>query len=255
MRQSQTLKDRAILLLIQKHLGCWPEIYDELARKRGVIPKPVLTDKVATLIHDAGFGDSIMMCRYAPLLQSMGVQVVFRVPRELRRLLSQLAPIGEGEIDLPLTSVQRKIPLAPPLPPYLRADPVLIAHWQSRLEPSPGRRIGIAWTAGHDDGRCMPIYALIKRLPANAQLISLQMQETDVAGRYGVMCPAFADFADVAAVIALCDEVISVDTACVNLAGAMGAPTSVVLPHSYDRRWRFRAWYPDVKHLFISKSV
>jgi ADP-heptose:LPS heptosyltransferase len=60
-----------------------------------------------------------------------------------------------------------------------------------------------------------------------------------------------ADFADTAAVIALCDLVISVDTAVAHLAGAMGKPVFILLPFSSDWRWMLdRAdtpWYPTAR--------
>ena len=62
-----------------------------------------------------------------------------------------------------------------------------------------------------------------------------------------------ADFADTAAVISLLDVVVSVDTAVAHLAGAMGKPVIVLLPHAADFRWmRERSdspWYPTAKLL------
>jgi ADP-heptose:LPS heptosyltransferase len=45
------------------------------------------------------------------------------------------------------------------------------------------------------------------------------------------------DFADTAAVISLLDLVVSVDTAVVHVAGALGAPVWVLLPFTPDFRW------------------
>jgi ADP-heptose:LPS heptosyltransferase len=59
------------------------------------------------------------------------------------------------------------------------------------------------------------------------------------------------DFADTAAVISLLDIVISVDTAVAHLAGAMGRPVVILLPHATDFRWmRDRddtPWYPTAR--------
>ena len=61
------------------------------------------------------------------------------------------------------------------------------------------------------------------------------------------------DFADTAAIISLLDVVISVDTAVAHLAGALGKPVVILLPHAADFRWmRQRAdtpWYPSAKLL------
>ena len=62
---------------------------------------------------------------------------------------------------------------------------------------------------------------------------------------------ALADFDDTAAVMALADLVISVDTAVVHLAGAMGRPVWVLLPFQPDWRWLLdrddSPWYPTVR--------
>ena len=61
------------------------------------------------------------------------------------------------------------------------------------------------------------------------------------------------DFADTAAIISLLDVVVSVDTAVAHLAGAMGKPVVILLPHAADFRWmRDRddtPWYPTAKLL------
>jgi hypothetical protein len=63
--------------------------------------------------------------------------------------------------------------------------------------------------------------------------------------------PAVTDFADTAAIIANLDLVISVDTAVVHLAGALGKP--VFLLDRYDHCWRWLSgradspWYPALR--------
>ena len=60
-----------------------------------------------------------------------------------------------------------------------------------------------------------------------------------------------ADFSDTAAVLALCDLTISVDTSVAHLAAAMGRPAYLLIPFQPDWRWtadRDRSpWYPAVK--------
>ncbi len=59
------------------------------------------------------------------------------------------------------------------------------------------------------------------------------------------------DFADTAALVASLDLVIAVDTSVAHLAGAMGRPLWVLLPHYPDWRWLLdRAdspWYPTAR--------
>jgi len=66
------------------------------------------------------------------------------------------------------------------------------------------------------------------------------------------------DFADTAAVLALVDLVITVDTSVAHLAGAMGRPVYVLVPFSPDWRWTLAGessrWYPTAR-LFRQPSV
>jgi len=62
---------------------------------------------------------------------------------------------------------------------------------------------------------------------------------------------ALNDFEDTAAVAALVDVVISVDTSVVHLAGAMGRPTWILVPFCPDWRWMLvrddAPWYPTAR--------
>ena len=65
------------------------------------------------------------------------------------------------------------------------------------------------------------------------------------------LAPALSDFTETAAVISLLDVVVSVDTAVAHLAGALGKPVVILLPHAADFRW-MRArddtpWYPTAR--------
>jgi hypothetical protein len=61
---------------------------------------------------------------------------------------------------------------------------------------------------------------------------------------YGV---SINDFYDVAMLINSVEQVISIDTAILHLAGAMNKPTIGLLSNDTDERWRIRNWYPSVK--------
>ncbi len=69
-----------------------------------------------------------------------------------------------------------------------------------------------------------------------------------------------ANFADTAAVIANLDPVITVDPAVAHLAGALGKPCWVLLPHHMtDWRWLAECsdspWYPGVMRLFCQQRT
>jgi ADP-heptose:LPS heptosyltransferase len=67
-----------------------------------------------------------------------------------------------------------------------------------------------------------------------------------------------ADFDDTAAVIDSLDLVVTIDTAVAHLAGAMGKPTWILLPHAPEWRWMLdredTPWYPTAR-LFRQKRL
>ena len=149
--------------------------------------------------------------------------------------------------------------------PYLLAEPERVEHWKGRLDgllPRGYRRVGLVWagrpTHGNDRNRSMPLtrlspfFALEKTV-----LVSLQKgpAQAEVAQVYGAaplvnLGPELESFADTMAVLAQLDHMVCVDTAIAHLAGAMGRPTAVLLPHAPDWRWLLgrggTPWYPTV---------
>jgi ADP-heptose:LPS heptosyltransferase len=67
---------------------------------------------------------------------------------------------------------------------------------------------------------------------------------TDLAGLIG-------DYADTAALLSQLDLIISVDTSVAHLAGALGHPVWLLLPHAPDWRWLAQRsdspWYPSMR--------
>jgi hypothetical protein len=209
------------------------------------------------LVHDHGFGDSIMMLRYVRPLQAAGAHVALMMPPELGRLAAQLAPVVPDEAWRPvdyfctmfgLTGVLHVTPDSVPLGPYLKPDPLLVDKWRGIVGGKNRRRIGIAWSVGlaHDGDypRGMPLAMMTRELAtAGADLISIQQDTGAEADMLGVDHYRFEDFADCAALISLLDEVVTIDTAALHLAGAIGHPKIVaMLSHWSSWRWLSRLY-------------
>ncbi len=68
----------------------------------------------------------------------------------------------------------------------------------------------------------------------------------------------FRDFADTAAVVAMLDLVITVDTSVAHLAGAMAKAVALLVPFSPDWRWMLdrtdSPWYPTLR-LFRQTAI
>ena len=80
---------------------------------------------------------------------------------------------------------------------------------------------------------------------------TIRAADTPALAGLHVHDPLIADFRDTAALTALMDLVVTVDTALAHLAGAMGVPVWVLLQRGADFRWlRERAdspWYPTAR--------
>jgi tetratricopeptide (TPR) repeat protein len=234
---------------------------------------------------EQGFGDTLQFCRFAPLAAAAsGARVVLEAPGALVRLLRSLPGVAEVVpcgATLPAFDRQcllMSLPLAlgttlatlPAPRQYLHADPVRLAAWRARLAgretagtaPRP-LRVGLAWAgnplpeaphlAAMDRRRSIPpaLLAPLHAVPGVA-LFSLQKAgpaapaDWRIADHMGEM----ADFADTAALVANLDLVISVDTAIVHLAAALGRP--VWLLDRFDPCWRWLTgrrdspWYPGL---------
>jgi hypothetical protein len=230
------------------------------------------------LLHaEQGLGDTIQFARYVPLLARMGATVILEVPPELKTLLAALDGVtsvharGEalpaydvhcplGSLPLALKTEAATIPAAIP---YLHADETRITQWRPRIEALPGKRVALAW-AGHarhanDRNRSVDLSLLEPLLScAGVSIVSIQreLREGDAARltRYANVShvgDALDDISDTAAVLALSDLLVAVDTSVVHLAGAMGRPVWVMLPFSPDWRWTLRdqasPWYPQAR--------
>ncbi len=234
------------------------------------------TDARLLLVADQGYGDAVMFARYLPWALARAPDVVVAASAELHPLLAAIRPglklVAQWEeangfaawcpfSTLPLLHGTR-LATVPGGVPYLPADPARAAMWRARLESAGGlRRIGLVWagrpTHHNDFNRSVPLAALgpLAALPG-VTFVSLQKgpavaQRGDWRGPAPLIDLGGDGFDDTAAIIAGLDLVISVDTAVVHLAGAMGRPCWVMLPFAADWRWMTgrddSPWYPSLR--------
>jgi tetratricopeptide (TPR) repeat protein len=215
------------------------------------------------VLNEQGLGDGIQFSRYLPQLKSLGAQVIYGVWHSLQPLISSAMPgirVVTGSIQglqtaylcsvlsLP-AAFKTNFETMPAKIPYLYADPERMQRWWPLLADSAGCRIGLAWAGkpghGNDSRRSVSAQTFLGIMAApDATFYSLQHQvrESDRAAldankslvRIGEMT---TEFADIAAIIAQLDLVITVDTSIAHLAGALGKPVWILLPFVPDWRW------------------
>jgi tetratricopeptide (TPR) repeat protein len=227
---------------------------------------------------EQGIGDAINFVRYLPRVKDKGGYVTLAVKKSLLRLFSKLdgldelvqatketTPTGRFDLHVPLMDLplifNTTVKTIDDCVPYLFADSTEAQSWRTKLT-GPEFKVGIVWAGSstHKNDRhrscslehflgltqvpSVRLYALQKGPAAN------QLREIEDNTLITNIADQFEDFADTAAAIENLDLVISVDTAVLHLAGAMGKPVWALLPFVPDFRWMLdrtdTPWYPTM---------
>jgi tetratricopeptide (TPR) repeat protein len=227
------------------------------------------------LLHaEQGLGDTLQFCRYAALVIDLGVEVLLEVPAALKPLLQRafeprLRVFARGEAlptfdaHCPLLSLPllfgSTVQTVPSRLPYLGADAQRCASWRGHLGAARRPRLGVVWSSGASNPlRNLPVAQLQALAGLDWEFLGLQTG-LDSAERAALAALPWlhdlgreiADFDDTAALMTLCDAVVSVDTASAHLAGALGRPLHLLLPFAADWRWLTgrtdTPWYPGAR--------
>jgi hypothetical protein len=228
-----------------------------------------LQGKRLLLWHEHGYGDTIMLLRYLPVLQAMGAQLTVAVPEPLRRLIRRqfgattlIQPkntprnIIAGGIrtnqNVAASFPYRDVEVLDEVPEdFGRFDyrcPVFnlmgvmqqihpaipAAPYVTTVPGEPRDVIGVAWSGNRentrDKFRSIDLGALTAAIPREGcELQSIQMQELEDAPRHGVTAIDYLDFADTADRLMTMRHIVTVDTAVAHLAGAIGHPSLHIL--------------------------
>lgn len=246
-----------------------------------------LIDQHLLLDAEQGFGDILQFCRYIQPLQDRGARITLRLPPAsmplLRPLLEampsscKLLPTTTAvqcDYQLDLMSIPARLGTTPETIPghagYLSVPESYRVRWQQRLGHKDSRpRIGLVWSgnANHlnDARRSIPLRQLLGGLPVGYHYLALQKalrpeDQAPLASRDDIywLGNELLDFADTAAVCSQLDLVISVDTAVAHLAGGLGIPVWILLPHVADWRWQLNGdttgWYDSARLFRQEKS-
>jgi ADP-heptose:LPS heptosyltransferase len=232
-----------------------------------------LNGKTLVICDEQGFGDTLMLARYLPLLKQRGARLIFSVHEVLKPLfenwpvIEQIVTHGDtisnydyyaSVFDLPLR-FSTELDTIPAAVPYL---PVLPPDAATHLEGDSRLKVGVVWGGSplhsNDSRRSIPLklfsgiftdnhyqfFSLNRDLkPGDAELLP-HLAVTDLT-------PRLKNFADGARLIGQLDLVITCDTATAHLAGGLGIPVWVLLPFAPDWRWLTdrpdSPWYPTAR--------
>lgn len=247
-------------------------------------------DKCLIVHAEQGLGDTIQFSRLLGLVKSLGGDVVLLVPEQLADLLRSL-PFGievvhrrrrrAADLQVPLMSLPHRLKLTPGSLPriasHLQADDGRAQRWKERLSLGPDRNaIGVVWQGNPsspvEQGRSLSSPDQMEPFSRleHVRLIALQKLSVEaiepaplpsgwrVRGldfdleHPGPEFDAGPDaFLDTAAIMSGLDLVVSVCTAPLHLAGALGRPAIALLKAVPDWRWGMHGtrtpWYPAMR--------
>ena len=141
---------------------------------------------------------------------------------------------------------------------YLYADTNLSEVWRDRFKNLQGLTIGVM-VEGSNSFRCdkrgVSLAELAEFLPQSSNYILLHKNTSEedliflsANDNWMAPCPTFSE---AAAICQSLDCVISIDTSIAHLSGALGIPTTILLPFRPDWRWGCSkittVWYPNVR--------
>ena len=253
----------------------------ELLRRREAEPKDVAGRRVL-LLGEQGVGDEIMFASMIPDLAAVAAKVVCVTNPRLRALFQASFPQVDFATDtrtMDLSAFDRIVPSGSlgalfrnameefPGAPYLTPRPHAVARWMNRLgSRTTPLRVGLSWRGGvfstGANGRSLDLSALAPLLErADCEFVSLQ--HGDVAAEIDAVNATLArplrrfepaeldEFESLAGLVRALDVIVSVQTALVHLAGAVGTPCLAMIP--FFPEWRYgqgvstMPWYGGVE--------
>jgi Tfp pilus assembly protein PilF len=241
-----------------------------------------ISGRTILLQAEQGTGDTIQFLRYAPMVAERGCNVILRIPASLiglcgsaisaaSHVVGMHEPTPQYHYHVSLMSLPNifatGIDAIPAPVRYLCPPPQYAEDWQREIGAFRGIRVGLVWAGNpvheNDHNRSIPFSYLLPLLAVErAQFYSLQVGDRSsdlrLANARAIdLSPSLTDFSATAGAIDVLDLVITVDTAVAHLAGAMGKPVWLLLPHVPDWRWLLgrddSPWYPTMR-LFRQES-
>ena len=230
-------------------------------------PGEPIGGRAVLAMAEQGLGDTLHFLRWVPRAAAVAKHLELQVQPALVDLVRRhhpqwnVQPLGSAtrapmELRVPLMSLPLALGVDDDsdrvVAPYLHADDARVAAWRERLGPARGRRVALAWrgspTLRRDALRSIPLTRLAAWIGSCAsrgiEILAMQRDATPaehelLAGMPGVrdLGAQLADFEDTAALLALANHAVAVDTALIHLAGAMGRPATLLAQFAADFRW------------------
>jgi tetratricopeptide (TPR) repeat protein len=238
-----------------------------------------LGERRLVIAFEQGLGNQILIARFFNELARYGAKIAIETPPTMLSLLrrnlpgltfvpfTRWQPLDVMDLHLPMMQLPTVLKVADEARlahhvPYLAADPARVDALREELHLEANvRHVGIAWHGNRESSRerwrAAPLQAWAPLADIRGiRFHSLQLDATaaEVSEAPFALAPAherIGDMDDTAALIALMDMVVTVDTSIVHLAGALGRPTWMPVSVRSDYRWGVdrtdSPWYPTLR--------
>lgn len=236
-----------------------------------------LNDKTILIYEDQGVGDTLLFCRFLPVIKQHypNSRIILMVEGKMAEIFERSFPCvddvmvkqasGEKTIKADYTCAISTLPMAfkttlqtlPTCPPITNKQKLTYKQSPDDII------IGITWrtvsiTAGEKRSVTLRDFAPLVALP-NVKLLNLQygdtLQEREACGfdiLHDETIDPYLDMQGHLDQISACDLVISIDNTTVHAAGTLGVPVWTLLP--YECYWRVfhhdqnaTPWYPSMR--------
>jgi tetratricopeptide (TPR) repeat protein len=236
---------------------------------------------------EQGVGDEVMFASTIPQLYAKSDKLIIQIDDRLIPLFKRSFPEDiiyySNKDKVPESEYDFHIPMGSTLKyfrtnldsfkqaenGYLKSDAARSAKLRKKLAINDcDYLVGISWRGGSEVNRLtksMQLSQIVNALPnKKVKIINLQYGDTDhecqeLETVNGIIIhnvsevDNFNDIDGLASLIDACDQVVSISTTAVHLAGALGKKTTVLLPFSCDWRWGRNGsdsyWYSSVRLL------
>lgn len=253
-----------------------PDLAEAYGGVRALWQGQDLAGRTLLVLHEQCFGDVLMFVRYLSLIKQRypHSQLILQTPALLERLaatvpgVDQVLRLAPGVLPaydyfIPLASLPRVCLRFAPIPaqlPYFGAGSVRAGTGGPLARPL---RVGLVWASGPEGATYAKRtlfhgeLAELLDLPG-VEWFSLQKdpdpltwQKLRQRAPIEDLSAGMGDFFDTAQLMRGIDLLISVDTACVHLAGGLGLPVWTLLPFMPEWRWMLGRsdsyWYPGMR--------
>lgn len=232
-------------------------------------------DSTVLVYSDMGLGDGLQFSRYLPYLKEKCKNVIAYVRKPLTKILQRSFPdikfydsgLADLEYDTSLLMVGLPYYLnmsytdIPMSDGYLKVDEDKVRYFKEKYFKIDKLKVGLCWRAGDLSIRTainrtvnIDYFKTLLELD-NVEFYSFQKDDIfDACKKYPQiidLSEEFNSFDDTASAMKNLDLMISVDSACIHLAGALGIKSLLLLPYCTDWRWfdntQTTEWYSSVQ--------